>query len=115
MSARVPVTYLFTRWCPSHEEGLALLRRAAEDAGVDLDLEAIEIRSDAEAEARRFAGSPTYLVGGRDVAEPDPRMPRRVDTCRAYSRRDGSVGPLPEADLLVQALVAARPDKEETA
>ena len=62
MSARVPVTYLFTRWCPSHEEGLALLRRAAEDAGVDLDLEAVEIRSDAEAEAHRFAGSPTYLV-----------------------------------------------------
>jgi hypothetical protein len=109
------VTYLFTRWCPSHEEGLDLLRRAAADAGVELELDAVEIRSDAEAEERHFAGSPTYIVGGRDIAEPDPRMPRRVDTCRAYVTREGAVRPLPDADLLVNALRSARPDHEETA
>lgn len=114
MPTRVPVEYLFTRWCPSHEEGLELLRSAAADAGVELELEVVEIRSDAEAEERRFPGSPTYLVGGRDVADPDPRMPRRVDTCRAYARGDGSVAPLPDADLLVRALRSARPDTEET-
>ena len=42
-------------------------------------------------------------------------LPSPVATCRAYSRRDGSVGPLPDAELLVRALAAARPDKEETA
>jgi hypothetical protein len=109
------VTYLFTRWCPSHEEGLDLLRRAAAEADVELELDAVEIRSDAEAEERRFAGSPTYIVGGRDIVEPDPRMPRRVDTCRAYVTREGSVRPLPDADLLVNALRSARPDHEETA
>jgi len=109
------VTYLFSRSCPSHEEGRRLLVDAADAAGVTLALRDVEITSDAEAAERAFPGSPTYLVHGRDVAAPDPLIPHRMDTCRAYTRAGGSTGPLPDRALLVDALVAARDRIEEAA
>lgn len=109
------MTYLFSRSCPSHEEGRRLLVDAADAAGVTLALRDVEITSDAEAAERAFPGSPTYLVHGRDVAAPDPLMPHRMDTCRAYTRAGGSTGPLPDRALLVDALVAARDRIEEAA
>ena len=115
MPARVPVTYLFSRSCPSHEEGRRLLEDAADVAGVTLSVDAVEITSDAEAAEHAFPGSPTYLVDGRDVAARDPRMPHRMDTCRAYTRAGGAIGPLPDRALLVDALVAARNRIEEAA
>lgn len=109
------MTYLFSRSCPSHEEGRRLLVDAADAAGVTLALRDVEITSDAEAAERAFPGSPTYLVHGRDVAAPDPLIPHRMDTCRAYTRAGGSTGPLPDRALLVDALVAARDRIEEAA
>lgn len=110
----VRVEYQFSRSCPSHEEGLALLREVAERARVRLDLHVVEVVSDADAEAIGFAGSPTYVVEGTDIADRDPLMPHRVDTCRAYVRRDGTIGPLPDGETLRRALVAAHEHEEAT-
>lgn len=105
---RIAVTYLFSRSCPSHEEGLDLLRAAAAEAGVDLTLEAVEVASDDQARARGFIGSPTYLLEGDDpfpAAEP-PHAPVH-DACRGYRRPGGRIGPLPHRDDLVAAVRAA--------
>jgi hypothetical protein len=107
MAAPVPVTYLFNRTCPSHEEGLALLRRAAERAGVALALSVREVADDAEAAHLRFPGSPTYLVAGVDVADAPAGVPFAAEACRAYTRPDGRVGPLPAARTLEDALRTA--------
>ncbi len=106
---RLRVSYLFSRACPSHEEGLRLLRAAAERAGVAVVVDALEVRADEEAEALGFIGSPTYLVAGRDLfpAEEGPGHAPRADACRVYSRSDGRVGPLPELADLARALGAA--------
>jgi len=101
------VTYLWNAACPSHREGLALLRRAAGEAGVDLALTEHEVRSDDEARTLRFPGSPTYLVAGRDVAPAPAGVPFAAEGCRAYTRPDGRIGPLPAAETLVAALAAA--------
>jgi hypothetical protein len=105
---RLRVTYLFSRECPSHEEGLDLLREAAERAGVPVAVESVEVRADGEAEALGFVGSPTYLAAGRDLfpTEGAAHAPR-ADACRAYTRSDGRVGPLPEVADLAEALAAA--------
>jgi len=104
VAVRVPVTYLFNRSCPSHDEGLELLRRAGRAAGVELDVTVCEVVEDGEAERLRFPGSPTYLVRGVDVAAPPEGVPYRAEACRAYERRDGRVGPLPHLDDLAAAL-----------
>lgn len=104
IARQIPVMYVFSRSCPSHEEGLELLHAAAAEAGVGIAVEQVEVISDDHAEEIGFAGSPTYMIGGRDVAEPDPLMPARMDTCRAYALPDGRVGPLPARATLVDAL-----------
>jgi hypothetical protein len=102
---RLPLTYLYSRACPSHEEGLALLRAAAADAGVGLDLEVVEVRDDDDAARLGFPGSPTYLAAGRDLfPREDHGSPPTADACRAYARPGGRIGPLPHHDDVAAAL-----------
>lgn len=105
---RLHVAYWFNRSCPSHEEGLALLREAARAEGLELEVEALEVTDDEQAAALGFPGSPTYVVEGRD---PFPRedlgAPPSAEACRAFPRPGGRVGPLPHRDDLAAALRAA--------
>ena len=105
------MTYLFSRACPSHDEGLGLLHDAAGAAGVEMDLTAVEIETDAQAVEARFPGSPTYLVGGADPFAPvTPAHDFQFDACRAYARPGGRMAPLPARDDLVAALIRATED-----
>jgi hypothetical protein len=105
---RLPVTYLFSRACPSHEEGLALLREAAAASGLDVDVEVVEVLTDEDAARLGFPGSPTYLVAGRDLFPPeDLGHAPAADACRAYARPGGRIGPLPHPDDLAAALSEA--------
>ena len=104
----VAVTYWFSRSCPSHEEGLELLRAAARAEGVELDLEIVEVLGDAQAQRSGFPGSPTYLVEGRDpFPREEPGGAPTADACRAYARPGGRIGPLPHRDDLAAALRSA--------
>lgn len=105
----VPVTFLFSRACSSNEEGLALLRAAAEAAGVALEVSEHEIRTDDEAERLRFPGSPTFVVGGADPFPVEPGALFRHDACRAYARPDGAIRPLPAEAELEAALRTVAP------
>ncbi len=98
------MTYLYSRACPSHEEGLRRLHEAAGDAGVNLRLSLREVLDDREAERRRFPGSPTYLIRGRDLASPPEGVAFQAEACRAYTLPDGRVGPLPDRAQLADAL-----------
>jgi hypothetical protein len=102
------VTYLFSRACPSHEEGLDLLREAARASGVGLDVEVVEVVGDEQARRLAFPGSPTYLAAGVDLFErEDLGHAPSADACRAYARPGGRVGPLPHRDDLAAALAGA--------
>lgn len=81
-----------------------------------LDVDEIEVRTDAQAEDLGFAGSPTYLLDGVDMADVDESLPKRSEVCRAYHRPDGRIAPLPALSQLVAALeaAAARDDREVT-
>ncbi len=99
------LTYLFSRSCPSHDEGLALLRQAAAASGIEVEIDAVEVLDDRDAARRGFPGSPTYLAAGRDL------FPREelghapsAEACRAYARPGGRLGPLPHPDDLEAAL-----------
>ena len=98
------MTYQFSRSCPSHEEGLELLRETARASGIELEVEAVEVRTDEQAARLGFAGSPTYLLAGRDPFPREEHAVPTADTCRAYARPGGRVGPLPHRDDLAAAL-----------
>ena len=97
------VELLYWEGCPSHPEALELLRGALAERGVEAEVEVREVRTQEEAEALRFPGSPTIRVDGRDVDEAGAGS-RPALTCRIYHLSDGRVSPVPTREQLLEAL-----------
>jgi hypothetical protein len=97
------IEFLFWRGCPSHPEAEELLREVLAARGRDDPIELREVRTQAEAEALAFPGSPTIRVDGRDV-DPDGASARPALTCRIYYLPDGRASPVPTREQLEEAL-----------
>jgi 8-oxo-dGTP pyrophosphatase MutT (NUDIX family) len=98
------VEFLWWSGCPSWERGVAELREAMEELGLDPD--AIEMRlieTEDDAVEAAFPGSPTIRVDGADVSEPGAIVDSPL-ACRVYRRRDGRPSPLPDPEDLRAAL-----------
>jgi hypothetical protein len=97
------IELLWWAGCPSTERALAMLREALDGLGLnDVAIRSREVRTDEEARALRFPGSPTILVDGQDpfvAAEDEIGL-----SCRLYRTRDGRISPLPDPDELREAL-----------
>lgn len=92
--------------CPSHPEAEALLRDVLTAEGIDADIELVEVRTQAEAEALGFVGSPTIRIDGRDVDEEGAARSRPSLTCRIYTE-EGAVSPVPSRHRLARAISLA--------
>ena len=94
------VELLFWAGCPSYPKALSDLRDALREAGLDPHCVVVrEIRTQADAEAEGFVGSPTIRIDGLDVQQPAGDEPVAL-ACRVYRRRDGRISPTPDpADL----------------
>jgi hypothetical protein len=107
---RVPeIELLWWEGCPSTERALEELHAALEDVGLgDAEVRMREIETDQDAEQAQFAGSPTILLDGIDLAAvtggvPGEDVPFGL-SCRVYRRRDGRISPTPDPDDLREAL-----------
>jgi hypothetical protein len=90
--------------CPRGEPAVALARRVADEAGIGADISVVDVPED-QTERRRFLGSPSIRVDGRDV-EPGADLRRDyARCCRLYATSAGR-GPLPDETWLRDALVA---------
>jgi hypothetical protein len=108
------IELLWWAGCPSTEKALRELEAALQDAGISgAGVRMTEIQTEHQARDRAFAGSPTILVDGEDVAPPGDQ-PVGLN-CRVYRRRDGRVSPTPDPEALRDALRRAqgRPTPEE--
>jgi hypothetical protein len=97
------IELLYWDGCPSHPEALELLHEVLASQGVGTEVELREVRSQEEAEALRFPGSPTIRVDGRDV-DPDGENQRPALNCRIYRSADGRISPVPSRAQLEEAL-----------
>jgi hypothetical protein len=105
------VELLWWEGCPSTERALTELRSAVSEFGLDGRGVALrEIRTDEEAVAHEFAGSPTILIDGVElmtvIGRGDGGEPAGLN-CRVYHRRDGRVSPTPDPQDIRQALALA--------
>jgi hypothetical protein len=90
--------------CPSTDRALTELREALDDIGLAAaEIKAREIRTDEDAVATGFRGSPTILIDGVDLIGADGEEPSGL-SCRVYRRRDGRISPTPDPDDLRDAL-----------
>jgi hypothetical protein len=90
--------------CPCRTLTIAIVERAVLETGVQARLEVIDITNEPQAERRRFLGSPTVRVDGRDV---EPEMNECEDfslASRVYRTEHGLAG-WPNENWIRDALV----------
>jgi hypothetical protein len=99
------VELLFWAGCPSYPKALSDLRGALLEAKLDPDCVIVrEVKTETDAAAKRFVGSPTIRIDGVDVQPPGDESVGL--TCRVYRRRDGRISPTPDPADLRDALSA---------
>jgi hypothetical protein len=110
----VNVELLWWEGCPSTERALAAVREALRDLGLDdVEVTTREVRTDEDAAALGFVGSPTILIEGEDLV-PAAAEEQIGLSCRVYRRRDGRISPIPDPDDLREALEGAAARTEVT-
>ena len=99
------IELLYFDGCPNWHVAHQRLDEALTSTGEhDIDVTLRTVKTDEEAQALWFPGSPTIRIDGRD---PFPAAAQTYGlTCRVYSTPDGLAGS-PTVDQLVQALAAA--------
>ncbi len=93
------VEILFFAGCPNHAPTVQLAREVLSELGLDAEIREIPVETSEDAEARRFVGSPSVRVNGKDI-ELDAQT--RTDfglSCRMYES-----GGVPPKELLIEAL-----------
>jgi hypothetical protein len=92
--------------CPSYEALRLRVEQVLLDHGLTQQVELVRVASQEEAEAKRFLGSPTLRVDGRDI---EPGADERTEfgmQCRIYTSAKG-VKPTPADELISTALERA--------
>lgn len=98
----IRVDVLFFEGCPNHEPTVELARRVVADLGLEAVVREVPVESPEDAEARRFLGSPSVRVNGRDVEPGAEERSGYALSCRMYGE-----GGVPPRDWLVAALEGA--------
>ena len=110
MDRGLSIELLWWEGCPSTERALAELRAVLDELNLPDEVTMREIRTDEEAEAVAFTGSPTILIDGVELmaalGRGGDQEPAGLN-CRVYARRDGRVSPTPDPEDLRDALRAA--------
>jgi len=97
----VTIEVLYLEGCPSYPPTLALIREVIAELGIPARVISIEVKDSADAERRRFLGSPTVRVNGVDI---EPAARDRIDYawgCRRY----GDAG-VPPREMIAAAIRA---------
>jgi hypothetical protein len=96
------IELLWWEGCPSSERAHAELSAVLQDLGLgDVPVRSREIRTDDDADAEGFRGSPTILIDGLDVVPTDDPIGL---SCRVYRRHDGRISPTPDPEDVRAAL-----------
>lgn len=97
------IELLYWDGCPSHPEARESLRALLDERGITDEIQVREVRTDEEAAALGFPGSPTIRIDGRDVDSAGASAPPSL-SCRIYHLPDGRVSPVPSREQLEEAL-----------
>jgi hypothetical protein len=99
----VQVSLLYFAGCPNWPDAGQRLRLALDQIGRrDAEIGFVAVRTEIEAAAAGFAGSPTFVVDGVDLFGPVPEAVGLA--CRVYATPAGLAG-VPQVAQLVAALV----------
>ncbi len=92
--------------CPSYLKAIENVREALRLEGLPEDVALIAVKSDADAQAKRFIGSPTVRIDGVDVEGPEAEEKGYGFGCRIYAD-NGSTAGRPSVEKVSRALQGA--------
>jgi hypothetical protein len=98
------IEVLYFEGCPNHVPAMEMPRETLNSIGCEDEIHEVEVRTQAEAEAIRFVGSPSIRINGSDI-EPWARTAKSFGlSCRTYmsgSHRGG----VPSRELIRRAIM----------
>jgi hypothetical protein len=97
------VELLYFDGCPTYSQALDNLLRALALERQVADVEMIRVRDAADADAKRFIGSPTIRLDGVDIEGPATDLQRAFYGCRVYVEGQRNVG-WPSVDRIREAI-----------
>ncbi len=100
------IELLYFDGCPNHEQALENLRNVMEELGIEEKIEAINIIDNDDAVAKRFLGSPSIRIDGRDLEYAENDNTEYSMRCRRYKSETGIQG-YPSIALIKVAVQAA--------
>ena len=101
------VELFYSDGCPSWEQALENLKQALQLEQLPDDVVMIQVADPADAQTKRFIGSPTIRIDGIDVEGPDVEARGYANACRVYIDDGRTVG-WPAVDQIRQALKRER-------
>ncbi len=102
----VRVEILARQDCPNRGIAITLVERAVRETGILARIEVVDMSTESQAQRRRFLGSPTVRVDGRDVEPGANGRGGFTLACRVYRTERGLAG-WPEERWVREALLLA--------
>ncbi len=97
------IELLYFEGCPNHAPAMEMLRETLDSLGREDQIHEVEVRTQAEAEAMRFVGSPSIRINGSDI-EPWARAAKNFGlSCRTYVNGSHCAG-VPPRELVRRAV-----------
>ena len=95
------IEVLYVPGCPNYRPAVERIQKVLASESLRADIEGVPVKSDAEAKALQFPGSPTVRINGKDVEFIETKSPSLA--CRLYPNRSG----VPSQEMLRVALSRA--------
>jgi glutaredoxin len=102
------VMFLYFKDCPNWKKALKSLNMILSEEGVNTRVRKIQIRSEEEAVKRKFTGSPTIRIDGKDIDPSYRDTGAYVLACRNYPGGPDEGG-LPPEEMIRRAVRVAFP------
>ena len=100
------IEILYFDGCPNFDSARAMAADAATQAGVDAQIAMIKVETNADARNKRFVGSPSIRVEGKDVDLVEGADQQYSLRCRVYFSDNGMSG-LPSRAKVLGAIEQA--------
>jgi hypothetical protein len=92
--------------CPNSESAENLVRETVAELGIDAEIEVIHVIDNEDAVTKRFLGSPSIRINGKDLEVEENELTQYSMRCRVYRHGESQSG-VPSKDLLKSTISAA--------
>jgi len=92
--------------CPNYEPTVKLVQELVSELHIDAEITAVNVEDNDDAVSKRFLGSPSIRIKGKDIEMEENELTQYSMRCRVY-QYDGKYSGLPSREVLRRKLIEA--------